>query len=1062
MKQILTVFIIMISISAFSQERTITGTVSDESGIPLLGATIFIKAKNSGTVTDFDGNFTIKAATGDVISFSYLGTESKDVAVTQSNTLNVALKNTDEVLDEVVVVGYGTVKKSDLTGSISSIKAKELTKTGTIAIDQALAGRSSGVIVTQNSGTPGAGVSINIRGISTISSSQPLYVIDGIPMENESEADLNSDSTGGSYLSPLSLINPSDIESIEILKDASATAIYGSRASNGVVLITTKQGEVGKGVISVTQDYSMGSVPNTIDVMDANQYWISRNEARINGGETPIDPEILAAAEAGAIPTQDWLSILLRPATTSNTNVSFSGGNKDLRYLLSTNLLNNTGVIEKTNFKRIQTRLNLDANINKSLKVGTRITYSYVDTDTQATTTSNFTTRGTSSVIRRALLSNPSVIYIQNDDDDIEGEEDIDQITPLSFLNNNDWNTKQYQILGSLYASLKLSEAFSFKSTFTYQNRISNQRFYQNDLENIIDNPANNRHGWARTSDAKFNSGTITNQLNYNQKFGNHKLNAVLGQSAEWRDSESVRTSNYGFANDLLGWYNIGLAETSEPDIVNFTDSKLLSYFGRINYSFKNKFLFTLTGRYDGSSKFAENNKYAFFPAAAIAYKISKEKFIRDIRAISEAKIRLSYGLTGNQAIREYQSLAVLSPDQYVTSDGSGGEAVNSIYYSTQIPNLNLKWETTRQFDAGLDLGFFKNKYTLTLDYYKKKTTDLLFANNEIPSQSGQSTYTQNYGEIDSQGFEVSLGAKIISTSKVNWDLNATFSTGKSKIGGLVTDYINAGSQVNGRVSGGTQRLINGEAIGTFYGWQTAGVTQFDDFQEFQGLSNEQQVALYNSDRLATFTYIPRADGSIPQNESLHRPGEQLYANLNGDGIIDNDDRKTIGSAQPDFMVGLNNTFRFGNVDFSFFFDGQFGQEVANILNINLLTFADGQQLELVEGAWTPENQSSSLPKVRSAGGGDFLFSDRYVEDASFVRLQNVTIGFTLPDDVTKKLGLASLRVYASGSNLYTFTDYSGFNPDVSSFGRNNLSIGHDTGVYPAVRTLSMGLNLRF
>ncbi|MGJ8550759.1 SusC/RagA family TonB-linked outer membrane protein [Winogradskyella wichelsiae] len=1061
MKLILTALIIMISISAFSQERTISGTVSDEAGMPLMGATLFIKAKNSGAVTDFDGNYTIKAETGDIISFSYLGNESKDVTVTDSNTLIVTLMQSNEALDEIVIVGYGTVKKSDLTGSVSSIKSEELTKTGTIAVDQALAGRAAGVIVTQNSGTPGAGASINIRGISTISSSQPLYVIDGIPMENESEADLNSDSSGGSYLSPLSLINPSDIESIEILKDASATAIYGSRASNGVVLITTKQGEIGKGIISISQDYALGSIPRTIEVMDANQYWISRYEARVNGGEPIEDQEILGLAQSGSLPTQDWLSILLRPATTSNTNVSFSGGNKDLRYLISNNLLKNTGIIEKTNFKRIQTRINLDANISENLKVGTRLTYSYVDTDTQATSTSNFTTRGTSSIIRRALLSNPSEIYIQNDDD-LEGEEDLDQITPLSFLNNNDWNTKQYQLLGSLYADLKLSEALSFKSTFTYQNRISNQRFYQNNLENIIDNPANNRHGWARTSDAKFTSGTITNQLNYLKKIGKTNINVVLGQSAEWREAESIRTSNYGFANDLLSWYNIGLAETSEPDIVGFTDSKLLSYFGRINFSFNNKFLFTLTGRYDGSSKFAENNKYAFFPAGAVAYKLSKEKFMREIDAISEAKIRVSYGLTGNQAIREYQSLAVLSPDQYVSSDGSGGEAVNPVYYSTQIPNTNLKWETTHQFDAGIDLGFFSNRYTLVLDYYRKKTTDLLFANNEIPAQSGQGTYTQNYGEIDSEGFELSLGAKIISTPKTTWSVNGTFSVGKSSIGGLVTDYINAGSEVNGRVSGGTQRLINGQAIGTFYGWQTAGITQFNDFQEFQGLSYEQQVELYNSDRLDTFTYIPRGDGSIPQNTSLHRPGEQLYQNLNGDDVIDNEDRQTIGNAQPNFMVGLNNTFKFGNVDFSFFLDGQFGQEVANILNINLLTFSDGQQLGLVEGAWTPANQSSSLPKVRSAGGGDFLFSDRYVEDASFIRLQNVTIGFTLPADVTENLGLTSLRVYASGSNIYTFTDYTGFNPDVSTFGRNNLAIGHDSGVYPAVRTISMGLNVKF
>jgi len=1055
----------MFSLFTYSQQRTITGKVTDEKNEPIFSVSVLIKQSRSGTQTDFDGNYSIKGKKGDIITFSYLGFESKSLVIGDSDVINISLNPSNEVLDEIVVIGYGTVKKSDLTGSVSTVKAEEIVKTNSIGLDQALAGRAAGVVVTQNSGTPGAAASINIRGISTISSSEPLYVIDGIPMENTPDNDLNSDSSGGSYLSPLSLINPNDIESIEILKDASATAIYGSRASNGVVLVTTKSGEIGKGVINVRHENAIGTVPAAIDVLDGNEYWINLNEARINGGETPIDPDLLAQAQAGLIPSQNWLSTILRPARTTNTNLTFSGGNKDLRYLISSNLLNSTGVIDKTNFQRFQTRLNLTANVNENFKVGTRITYAYVDTDTQATTTNNFQTRGTGSVVRRALLRNPTIIqFIPEDENaelDPEDEENL-QLSPTTFIDANDWNTRQYQFLGSLYADLKLNEDFSFRSTFTYQNRTSKQRFYQ---KSIPFN--NNRNGWARTSDGINISGTITNQLNYNKKIGKSRIDILLGQSAEWRENENIRTSNSDFPNDLLGWYGAGLAGTTEPENIGFSDSKLLSYFGRVNLTLKNKFLFTLTARYDGSSKFAESNKYGFFPAGAFAYKFSQEKFFKQIDAITSGKLRVSYGRTGNQAINEYNSIYLLQGDQVVSGTGTGSEGITPIYYSSQLANTNLRWETTDQLDIGLDLGLFKNKLTLTADYYSKQTKDLLFRNNELPNQSGFLNYALNFGEVHSTGFELALGFKAINKPKTKWTVNANFSVGQSTIEGLVTDFIEVGPTVNGRVPGGTQRLINGEAIGTFYGWKLAGVTQFDDFQEFQGLTTQEQIDLYNQDRLATYTYIPREDGSIPQDGSLHRPGEELYYNLPDadgtfDGIIDNVDRQAIGNAQPDFIFGINNSFNFGDFDFSFFVNGQVGQEVANLLNFNLLTFSGNQSLSVVKEAWTPENPSNVYPKVRSTGGGDFVFSDRYVEDASFVRLQNVTIGFSLPQDVAANIGFTSLRIYASGNNLYTFTNYSGFNPDVSAFGRDNLNLGHDSAGYPQIRTFNLGVDIKF
>lgn len=1059
MKKILTIFLVMLTLQSFSQEKSISGSVTDETGQPLLGVTVLIKGVAKGTVTDFDGNYTLSTKTGDILLFSFLGTETKEVTVGNQNTINVILMDNDTALDEVIVVGYGTVKKSDLTGSVSSIKSEEVSKTGFIAIDQALAGRAAGVVVTQNSGQPGAGASITIRGISSLSGSQPLYVIDGIPIDNDSEGGLNEEGLGSGDLNPLSLINPADISSIEILKDASSTAIYGSRGANGVVLVTTKSGVEGKGTLSIDYENMITAVPDYIEVMDANQYWLSRNEALINGGGTLPRETLIDSARAGIIPTQNWQEVIFRQAHSQNANLSFSGGNKDLRYLVSANVLDAEGTILRTDFSRAQARINLDANINDKLSVGTRMTYSNVSSSTQSTSTSIFANNGTNSVVRRAINSNPSTIFL-NQDEDTEGGNV--QITPLTYINNNTWGSTMNQFLGNLYLNWQISDALSFKTTFTYQNRITKQRFYQNNLENIGIVLNNNRGGWARTSDAESLNTTNTNQLTYLNKFGKHNLKIDLGQSLEWRSNESLRTSNYGYANDLLTYFAPNTATFFDPDIITYRDSKLASFFGRINYNFNNKFLATVTGRYDGSSKFALNNKWAFFPAASIAYKISEEKFIKDIDAINFAKIRLSYGVVGNQAVTEYQSLSQLEASQYTFGAG-GGEALSAIYFTNQLANENLKWETTTQIDAGLDLGLFKNKITITADYYKKETTDLLIQNNRTPSQSGFEGITENFGDIESKGFEIGLSAFIVDTDKFKWRFSGNVSTNRAIITDLSIDFVQSGITF-GQVTSGTQRLIIGEEIGTFWGWQTAGVAQFNDFEEFQGLEPQAQIDLYNQDRTALFTFVDGYEGGYPVNGSVHRPGEQLYEDLDGDMILSESDKQAIGSPQPDVIFGMTNTFEIGNFDFSFFMDGQFGQEIANVASWNLLNYGAGQQLaEVLYNQWTPENQSSIYPKVTTNSGNSAVpFSNRHVEKATFVRLQNVTIGYRFPSKLLSKLKITDLRLYASGSNLLTITDYTGYNPDVNIGGNNNLTLGHDNAVYPVSRLFRLGVNLKF
>jgi TonB-linked SusC/RagA family outer membrane protein len=522
-----------------------------------------------------------------------------------------------------------------------------------------------------------------------------------------------------------------------------------------------------------------------------------------------------------------------------------------------------------------------------------------------------------------------------------------------------------------------------------------------------------------------------------------------------------LRTSNHGFANDLLTYFDPGSATFNDPDIVSYQNSKLVSFFGRVNYNYQNKFLVTLTGRYDGSSRFAENNKWAFFPAAAVAYKLSREKFIRDIESISNLKLRLSYGLSGNQVIQPYQSLSQLQSDQVGFADGSGGESLSTIYFNSQLPNANLSWETTAQFDAGVDFGFFNNRFNGTFDYYSKTTDDLLF-NNQITIISGFRNFFQNFGSLESYGYELSLNGDIISTDYISWNLGVNASTGKTKITSLTFNNANSGYN-QGWIAGGTQRLIVGEEVGAFFGYKTAGIAQFNDFVEFQNLSRADQIALYEADPSATYTFVNDFNRGLPINSTRHQPGEQLY-NDNGDGELNEEDKRVIGTAQPDISFGINSNFTYGNFEFGLFIDGQLGQDLVNVANFQLLAFDAAQQLNTVLNAWTPINSNNVYPRLNAlnSGASPFRFSDRYVEDASFVRLQNVTLGYNFGKVVLDKLNLSQLNVFVSGTNLHVWTNYSGFNPDVSLTGSNTLALGHDNGGYPIARSIRMGLKLKF
>ncbi|MDO7173691.1 SusC/RagA family TonB-linked outer membrane protein [Mariniflexile sp. AS56] len=1066
MKKLLSAFMLFNSMLLLGQMQNVSGLVVDKNENPLPGATIIVKGSKVGGVTDFDGNFTIKVSEpvdDKLLIVSYIGYKEQLVSLLRNRNLKIIMLEDTEDLDEIVVIGYGTVKKSDLTGAVVSIKAKDITKVGAVSLDQALAGRAAGVLVTQTSGVPGAGASIRIRGITSTNGSEPLYVVDGIPFDNEQIEGLNDESQSAS-MSPLSTINPSDIESIEVLKDASSTAIYGSRGANGVILITTKTGKSGKGKVQISSDTGLAQIRKYYDVLDANEYTIVRNEAYTNDGDpNRVSQDDLESALAGELPTTNWQDEIFRTGQSTNFNVGISGGSEATTYNFSTNISNIDGILKGTDFNRIASRLNLDTKVNDKLSFGTRINYTNVTSNQKSTSTNTEGAYGTNSVISRALRTAPTVASdAVFEFDDVDGTNgDLTLYSPLEALEGNIYNNIVNEFRGSVFLKYELNKKMYFRSDVSYYTRYVGQTFYQLKSLSTRSGTQDGRSGWAKTQDSRSTGLVNQNTFNYNFDFGKkHKFTTMIGQSINTSQSFSVRTSNFGFANDILGIYDPGSATYQDDDVISAVDSNLLSFFGRLNYNYNSKLLFTFTARADASSRFAENNKWGFFPAAAAAYNLHKENFIKNTNVISNLKLRLSYGYSGNQSVAPYQSLSILGTDQHIFGDGSGGEAATAIVAPSQLPNADLKWEYTKQLDFGIDFGLYENKITGTVEYYNKSTEDLLFNGIAIPSHSGFTSYTKNYGSLETNGFEFSMNAHIISKPKFSWTLGGNVSFGKTIVKDLAEDYVQAGLQWG--IVTDTQRLIIGEEFGAFYGYKTAGIAQFDDFQEFQGLSEQERIDTYNANPTANYTLAEEVAGKAPRSTTQLNPGAQLYEDIDGNGIINGEDQQVIGRAQPDVVFGINNSFSFGNIDLSFFIDGQVGNEIANMMSLQTLAFSGNQQSSIVKEAWTATDPSSVYPRLNSENNGQYVFSDRFIENGSFIRLQNITLGYNFPRKVTQSLGLNNLRLYTSASNLFVLTKYSGYNPDVSLSGTRVISLGHDNAAYPVPSLIRIGVNVQF
>ncbi|WP_339659309.1 TonB-dependent receptor [uncultured Polaribacter sp.] len=1004
-KKISTCFFLLASLFTFAQQKVTGKVTEDASKGALPGVSVQVKGTSTGTSTDFDGVYTITVPkTGAILVFSYIGYAKQEIKVTDKTTINVSLKEDASQLDEIVIVGYGSRKKSDVTGSVSSVKADELTAFPVLNAAEALQGRAAGVVVqSNNGGEPGAPISIQIRGNTSIgANSSPLIVVDGFVGANMPQAN--------------------DIESIEILKDASATAIYGSQGSNGVVMVTTKKGRSGALVVELNSTYSIQNTANRLDLLNADEFRTYRNMI----GTYTTD------AQYAGVDT-DWQDLIYRPGSTANHQFSFSGGTDKANFYASANYFQQEGIIINSDFVNLTFLSNIDAQVTDKLKLGMNL-YGSRGTKNGVLTQSTGETAngGGDDVVSLAFRFTPDRgIY------DSDGNFTLNSVgdgveNPYAIANEliNETKTDRYRT--NLYANYDVIENLTFRSTFGFSALNETVGYFKPQTFTLST-------GGAGLASRRRTTLLNENYLTYTKEIGKGTLTALAGVSYQQTITERFSAYTQNLLSDDFTYWNLAAGHVETRRVTSsYSESEIQSQFGRLNYDFDDKYLLTGTVRRDGSSNFAANNKYAIFPSGAFGWKASNEDFLKDNETINNLKVRASYGVTGNQAISAYQSLAEL---QVTPATAVGTDASVSL---AQQANPDLKWESSYQTNIGVDLGLYKNKVSLSLDYYNIDTKDLLLQYTGTPLYLGAANVESygNVGQINNKGFEISLNTRNISNDNFSWTTDFNWSTNKNTVVKLIggTDIID--SAAPGYFSGkDTYILREGETAGLFWGLEYRGV--------------------YDGTNLPAGTAIIAGGGA----------GDPLYTDVadadgNFDGAIDTNDSKIIGDPTPDFTFGLTNNFKYKDWDLNVFVQGSQGGEILNLTNVQLYN-GDSNSVRDILNSWTETNTTSNIPKAVASRGK--IISSRFVEDGSYVRLKNIALGYNLPTDVAEKFGLKNLRLALSAQNLLTFTNYSGLDPEVSYFGgggqstgETNVVKGHDFGNYPTIRSVSFTVNIKF
>ena len=985
-----------------AQSKTITGKViSGEDGMELPGVNIIEKGTSNGASTDFDGNYSISVSNNAVLVYSYIGFVTKEISTASQSVINVTLDADGSALDEVVVVGYGSRKKSDITGAVSSVKSEELNAFPLLNAEQALQGRAAGVVVqSNNGGEPGAPINIKIRGNTSINaSSSPLIVVDGFV---------------GAVMP-----QPNDIESMEVLKDASATAIYGSRGSNGVVMVTTKKGRSGKLSVEFNSNYSVQNTSNELNLLNADEF--AAYQTAVNPGYTP-----------GSANT-DWQDLLYRTGSTQNHQFSFSGGSDNINFYASATYFKQEGVIINSQFERASFLSNIDAQVSDKLKLGMNLFGSRGNKDGVPTQSTGETANGGGDDVVSLIFRFAPDLGIQ----DANGLNTVNSVgdnvdNPYAIATEGINETKTDNYRANLYANYDILENLTFKTTFGFSTTNGTEGVFR--PSTLITTAGGSTGGRATIANYKRTNLLSENYLTYNREIGKGNLTVLAGYSYQKTSTDRFSTGAEGFTSDSFSYYNLGSGATQLIPTSSLSESEIQSQFGRLNYDYDDKYLLTATVRRDGASNFAANEKYAIFPSGAIGWKISNEDFLKDSETISSLKLRASYGVTGNQAIAPYQSLArfgsVFTP--------VNGETVINVT-PNQVANPDLKWESSYQTNIGLDLGLLKNRISLSLDYYNIDTKDLIIEDASQPQYLGFLTPAslRNVGEVNNKGFEITLNTRNINNENFSWTTDFNWSTNKNEFVTLLN-----GQDIFQDASPGyfniprTHVLREGEAVGVFWGFEYRGVYQGGDLPEGTAMLS----------------------GSAA--------GDQLFTDIDGDGdITPGDDQKIIGDPNPDWTFGITNNFTYKNFDLNIFFQGSQGGDIMNLTNVQLFN-GDSNALTDVLNSWTPTNTDTNIPRAKLRGK---QITSRFVEDGSYIRLKNIALGYNLPSEVAEKLGMDNVRLSISAQNLLTFTNYSGLDPEVSYFGAgasdssdSNTYNGFDFGNYPTVESVNFSVNLKF
>jgi len=970
---------------------TITGKVisaNDES--VLAGVSVRLKGTSEGVNTDKNGNFEMKVSqTNGTLVFTYVGFNAREVNINGQSVVNVSLTPSDTKLQNVVIIGYGTVKKSDLTGSVSQVKAEQINAFPTTSLMQSLSGRASGVQVLQNTGAPGDGISIRIRGTNSLQgNNEPLYVIDGFPTDDPT------------------LVNNADIESIEILKDASATAIYGSRGANGVVLITTKKGKAGKTQVNIESSYSSQTLRKKLKLMNAKQYATLYNEQQINDNGTPFFSQgYIDSLGKG----YDWQNLVFQAAPMKTLSVNINGGTEKTQFSVTGSTVNQKGIIKGSEYSRYS----LDFNINHAISKKLNVSLASIMTRTMNDQLNDGagSNRG-QSMISGAISAPPTLTPYNADGSYTVLSTSYPFISsgivnPLNYINEQTNQIRQNKILTNAAVIYNPIPELAIK--------VSGGIVYSADRNDAYTSTKFvNSTGVANVSTNESTSLLSENTVSYNKTFNKkHAVSAVAGFTYQDFNNTSLSGSGVGFFSDITQTYSLGSSATPGIPGSGYSASAIISYLGRVNYTYNNKYLATVSYRADGASVYSNGNKWGYFPSAALAWRVSNENFFRNIKFISDLKLRAGWGNTGSQAIGAYTTLNQLSAGHTVFND--------ALYVSyapgTRLPG-DLKWETTEQKDIGLDMGFLNNRILVTADYYIKNTRDLL-NNVQLPPSFGWTSTIQNIGEVQNKGFEFAVDARAF-TGKFKWDINGNISFNKNKVVKLAGDKdILGGILSQAIIIDNSNILREGQPIGRFWGYLEDG---YDE------------------------------------------NGHIKFKDLDGDGQITPADETYIGDPNPDFTYGFNSVMNYKNLELSFFIQGTYGNDIFNVNTINnTIDYGYGLNMpeEVFTNHWTPTNTNAKYPVISRSVTAKV--SNRYIEDGSYMRLKNIQLAYNLSGEVLKVNWIRNLQLYVSGQNLLTLTKYSWYDPEVNARGSgNSTSIGYDWYSYPTSKSVTFGIRAGF